>query len=117
MGEKNGEDVKAFLGKGAVFHGKLLFSESVRIDGDFHGEISGEGTLVVGETAEIKADIVVNSMAVSGRVTGKLEVKNRVEIFASGKVYGDLVTPTLVIREGGVFKGSIVMGDEPGDTG
>lgn len=39
--KKKDEEVKAFLGKGAEFTGKLMFSGIVRIDGDFHGEIFG----------------------------------------------------------------------------
>mgnify|MGYP001592992581 CR=1 FL=1 len=33
--KKEEEEVRAFLGKGAEFTGKLIFNGSVRIDGDF----------------------------------------------------------------------------------
>ena len=44
------EEVRAFLGKGAEFTGKLMVDGAVRIDGDFKGAIFGSGMLVIGET-------------------------------------------------------------------
>ncbi|MDZ4165806.1 MAG: polymer-forming cytoskeletal protein [Smithellaceae bacterium] len=109
MGRKD-EDVKAFLGKGASFHGKLIFSEAVRIDGDFQGEIFGEGTLVIGEGAEIKAEIDVNKAIINGTVCGCVRAREKVEIHSTGHLSGNIISPKLVINEGAVFEGSSFMG-------
>jgi cytoskeletal protein CcmA (bactofilin family) len=37
--KQESEEIKAIFGKGAEFIGKLIFNGSVRIDGDFQGEI------------------------------------------------------------------------------
>ena len=74
---KEEEEVRAFLGKGAEFTGKLMFNGSVRIDGDFKGDIFGNGTLVIGEGAEVEADIRVDSVLVSGEVRGQIDVKKK----------------------------------------
>jgi cytoskeletal protein CcmA (bactofilin family) len=104
--KKKEEDVKAFLGKGAEFNGKLIFSGIVRIDGDFHGAIFGGGTLVVGEGAHIEADINVENIVVSGDVRGKIEVKERIEIYPPGRVFGNVKTALFIIKEGAVFEGT-----------
>jgi len=104
--KKKEEDVKAFLGKGAEFTGKLMFSGIVRIDGDFHGEIFGGGTLVVGEGAHIEADINVENIVVSGDVRGQIEAKERIEIYPPGKVLGNIKTTIFIIKEGAVFEGT-----------
>src|SRR5665648_1107321 len=49
--EDRDEDIKASLGKGAEFNGKLVLNGSVRIDGEFRGEALGSGTLIIGEGA------------------------------------------------------------------
>jgi cytoskeletal protein CcmA (bactofilin family) len=105
-GKKKEEDVKAFLGKGAEFNGKLIFSGIVRIDGDFHGEIFGGGTLVVGEGAHIEADINVENIIISGDVRGQIEVKDKVEIYPPGRVFGNVKTSIFIIKEGAVFEGT-----------
>lgn len=103
------EEVRAFLGKGAEFTGKLMFNGSVRIDGDFKGNIFGSGTLVIGEGAEIEADIRVDSVMVSGDVRGRIEVKKKIRIYSTGKVLGDLNTPLFAIEEGAFFEGTCHM--------
>ena len=80
--EKDEEEVRAFLGKGAEFVGKLMFNGSVRIDGDFKGDIFGSGTLVIGEGAEVEADIRVDRVLVSGNIQGQLEVKKSTTIYS-----------------------------------
>ena len=104
--KKKDEEIKAFLGKGAEFTGKLIFSGIVRIDGDFNGEIFGGGTLVIGEGANIDADIHVETILVSGDVHGQIEVKERIEIYPPGKIQANVTTPIFVIQEGAIFEGN-----------
>jgi cytoskeletal protein CcmA (bactofilin family) len=103
------EEVRAFLGKGAEFTGKLMFNGSVRIDGDFKGSIFGSGTLVIGEGAEIEADIRVDSVMISGDVRGQIDVKKQILIYSTGKVLGDLNTPVFSVEEGAFFEGTCHM--------
>jgi len=102
-------EINAFLGNGTDFNGKLAFEGTVRLDGKFSGEIFSPGILIVGESAIVKADIHVNTMILSGELTGNVEAKSRVEIHAPGKVYGNIASPILVIDEGVVFEGGCTM--------
>jgi cytoskeletal protein CcmA (bactofilin family) len=104
--KKKDEEIKAFLGKGAEFTGKLIFSGAVRIDGDFNGEIFGEGTLVVGDGAHVEADINVANVIISGDVHGQIECKERIEIYPPGRVLGNVKSPLFIIKEGAVFEGT-----------
>jgi cytoskeletal protein CcmA (bactofilin family) len=110
--KKTDEEVKAFLGKGAEFTGKLIFRGSVRIDGDFNGEIFGEGTLVVGEGAHVEAVITADHVLISGEVHGQIKVRQKIEIYPKGRVLGNIKTPCLMIKEGAVFEGNSRMGDD-----
>ena len=105
------EDIKAFLGQGAEFIGKLIFNGSVRIDGNFQGEIFGQGSLVVGEGALVKADIAVKSVYISGDVQGNIEVKEKFNIHPTGKFLGDVHTPVFIMEEGAFFDGRSHMAD------
>ena len=71
-------EINAFLGEGSEFNGKLAFEGTVRLDGKFSGEIFSPGILIVGESAAIKADIHVNTLILSGELTGNIEA-NQVE--------------------------------------
>jgi cytoskeletal protein CcmA (bactofilin family) len=103
--KKHIEDTKAFLGKGAEFVGKLIFNGNVRIDGDFQGEIFGQGSVDVGEGALVKANIVVHSVYIGGEVQGSIEVKEKINIHSTGKFFGDVRTPVFIMEEGALFDG------------
>jgi cytoskeletal protein CcmA (bactofilin family) len=103
--KKEVEELKAFLGQGAEFIGKLIFNGSVRIDGNFQGEIFGQGSLVVGQGASVKADIAVKSVYISGDVQGTIEVNEKINIHSTGKFSGDVRTPVFIMEEGAFFDG------------
>jgi cytoskeletal protein CcmA (bactofilin family) len=102
-------DSSAFLGKGSRVTGKLVFDGTVRIEGEVEGEITAQDTLVIGETAVIKARVTGTSVIVHGTVTGDVTARKRLEIQAPGKVYGNISVPSLVIHEGVVFEGHCTM--------
>ncbi len=104
-----GKDVIATLGKGSEFEGKLTFEGAVRIDGRFQGEIFSKGTLIIGQNADIKAEISVSSVVVQGKVVGNIAAPNCVELHAPAHLKGNIVTPCLYIEKGVVFEGSTAM--------
>lgn len=109
--KKHVEDTKAFLGKGAEFTGKLVFKGNVRIDGDFQGEIFGEGSVDVGEGAVVKANISVHRVYIGGEVQGNVDVKDKLNIHSTGKLFGDVRTPVFIMEEGALFDGKSNMSE------
>jgi cytoskeletal protein CcmA (bactofilin family) len=105
-------EVQAYLGKGSRVSGKLNFDGTVRVDGQVEGEISAQDTLIVGERAVVTAQINGNTVVIRGKVTGDINARKRVEIRAPGKLFGNIVTPSLVIHEGVIFEGHCSMGGE-----
>jgi cytoskeletal protein CcmA (bactofilin family) len=112
--KQESDEIKAILGKGAEFIGKLIFNGSVRIDGDFQGEIHGQGSLVVGEGALVKAKISVKSIYIGGEVQGNIEAKEKMNIHANGRFLGDVRTPVFIMEEGAFFEGKSHMSEAAG---
>lgn len=104
-----GAEVIGIIGKGMTLEGKLTFSETVRIDGSFKGEIDATGSMVVGDGGYVEGNIKVGSAIVTGEMKGVLEASVRVELRAPAKMFGDIKTPNLIIGDGVVFEGSCVM--------
>jgi cytoskeletal protein CcmA (bactofilin family) len=105
------DDISGFLAEGTEIKGEIRFRDVLRVDGKISGKVISEKELVVGETGEVEAEIEVGTLSVSGKVTGTVHVKEKMEIHAKGRVVGDLTLekPNLVIHEGGVFEGNIDM--------
>jgi cytoskeletal protein CcmA (bactofilin family) len=111
-------EIRAFLGEGTQFKGVLSFAGAVRIDGHLEGEIVGEELLIIGEPAQVKAEIEVGTLVVSGRVQGAITARERVELLKPSRVIGTIRTPCLVVAEGAVFNGNCEMaGPDEESTG
>jgi len=106
---KKTETMTAFLGKDTEFEGKLTFHGTIRIEGHFKGEISADGSLIVGEGAMIEANMHISYILISGEIHGNIIADDRIEIYPAGKVFGDIQAPTVVIDEGGIFEGNCRM--------
>jgi cytoskeletal protein CcmA (bactofilin family) len=103
------QEITTILGKGSAFDGKLTFEGAVRIDGDFSGEIRTEGTLYVGESARVQAQITAARIVVQGTVRGDLVASDAIELHAPARVHGSLAAPTLEIQKGSWFEGTCRM--------
>jgi len=112
-------EIKAFLGPGSQFEGKLQFNEIVRLDGTFRGEIASRDTLIVGEAADIQAEVTVGTLILSGRFKGNVKAAARVELRAPARVEGNIETPVLVVEEGVLLNSTLSMqsaAEGPGGT-
>lgn len=102
-------EISGFLDEGTDFEGELRFRDTMRIDGRFSGKITSKSVLIIGESADIKAEIYVSNVSINGRVTGKIHADKKIEIHSKGKVFCDVVTPSLLIEDGAFFHGNCNM--------
>ena len=107
--------MSALLEQGCEFDGKLTFDGTVRINGQFTGEIFSEGTLVIGEGAVVEAKIEVRNIIINGKLRGEIAAEERIEMNSPAEVRGNISARTLVIEEGVLFEGSCQMGERSVD--
>lgn len=108
-GAQGSGEVTTLLGRGSEFEGKLSFEGTVRVDGKLSGEIFTDDTLIIGEGAEVNAEISVGSIIIEGTVHGNIHAKRSVEIHTPARVRGNISTPSLSIDKGVVFDGQCQM--------
>lgn len=98
-------DLSAFIDEASDIDGKYTFSGTVMINGKFKGEIVSNDTLIVGEKAVIHATIRAGTVLISGEVVGDVFGSERVELRGTGRVFGDVEAPVIVVEEGVLFEG------------
>lgn len=103
------EEIVAFLGKGTEFKGMITYDGTIRIDGKVEGEIITQGTLIVGESAVIQAEISAGSIVCGGKITGNIQAHQKVHLLPKAVLSGSVTTPNLVIDEGVSFNGRCEM--------
>lgn len=104
---KNNRMNNAFLGPETSINGTLEFDGTVRLDGRITGNIvSPTGTVVIGKHALIKADISVGVALISGEVIGSIKAADKIELYPSAKITGDLIAKIIRIETGARFIGN-----------
>lgn len=103
-----GSDLNALLGRGSEFEGKLTFEGTVRIDGRFTGTVVTKDTLVVGEGAQVNAEVTCGTLIVHGTVTGNVKAAT-VELHPPARVNGNIETGALIVARGVTFNGNCKM--------
>ena len=86
-------------------------------DGKLAGEIFSDDVLIVGEGAEVSAEINVGAIVIEGTVHGNIQAKRSVEIRTPGRVRGNITTPSLFIEKGVIFDGHCQMEPNGPSTG
>jgi len=102
--------LSGFVGSGTELTGETTFKAMLRVDGHLSGKISSSsGTLIVGATGKIDANVDVAVAVVHGAVNGDIIASQRLELGRAAKVNGNIQTPSLVIEQGAIFEGNCKM--------
>lgn len=108
--ENNG--VINIIGNGTKITGNIETSGDIRIDGTLIGNLTTQGKIVIGETGNIEGEVVCVNSDVSGKLKGKISVKELLSLKATAKILGDIITNKLAIEPNAIFTGTCNMGGE-----
>jgi cytoskeletal protein CcmA (bactofilin family) len=107
MAEKTFE-MNTILGENSTYEGTLNVKGSLRIEGNFNGEINAD-SLVIGKKAKVHADIKAPSIIVGGVVEGNISDNKQLTLQSTGRIVGDVQTEKLSVEEGAVLHGKCNM--------
>jgi cytoskeletal protein CcmA (bactofilin family) len=103
------EELTGFFDQGITITGEIEFKNTLRIDGNFYGKVRSTDQLIVGQNGIVEGEIDVGILSVTGTVKGVVRVHNKLEIQKGGRVFADVVTPSLLVLEGGLLQGNCEM--------
>jgi cytoskeletal protein CcmA (bactofilin family) len=98
--------VNSLIGEGSEFRGEFKVNGLLRIDGNFTGEIKTKGKVLIGHHGKVHTDIHAGVIVIGGEVHGNIFAEKEVTILSTGKLYGNVVTPKMIIEEGVIFEGN-----------
>lgn len=97
------------IGKDTLIKGELTSSTDMLIEGRVEGQIHGAKRVIVGESGDVQARVQAQVVTVRGTVRGDCEGSKKVEITATGKVFGNIASRAIVVAEGATFRGASKM--------
>ena len=97
------------IGVNSNFRGTLMVSGTLRIDGEFEGDILNCERLEIGEHGIMRADVEVKDAVIMGRVYGNIRALGAIEMKAGARVEGDVAALTVAMEQGVRFTGRCTM--------
>ena len=103
---ENDTIVNSIIGEGSEFKGEFKINGLLRIDGNFRGTIETGGKVLIGRSGQAMTDIKARLVVVGGVVKGNIFASERVIFLSTGKITGNIITPSLIMEDGVVFEGN-----------
>lgn len=96
------------IGSNSQTEGTFYSTGNVRMDGKFIGTLEIEGNILIGESADIRADINARNISIAGTVRGNV-TGSKVQLLRTGRIWGDISASALTTEEGAFIDGKITM--------
>jgi cytoskeletal protein CcmA (bactofilin family) len=107
----------ASISQGIRIKGEVTGSEDLYVDGLVDGKLNlTNGSLTIGPNGTVKADVNAREVIVRGKVEGKVTGRDKVQLWSTGQITGEVQTERLSIEEGAVLKGKVEAGKQPTKT-
>lgn len=101
----------ACISQGIKIKGEVSGSEDLFLDGTIDGKLDmGNAIVTIGPNGTVRADIIAREVIVRGRVDGKITGTEKVQLWSTGQVSGEVRTVRLAIEEGAVLRGKVEAG-------
>jgi cytoskeletal protein CcmA (bactofilin family) len=111
------DQLDTILAHDVEFEGEMVFSKPLMIKGRVSGIVRSVSDLYIDEKAIVEADIMANVVSVRGNVKGNISATEKVELFASASVEGDVTAPQITMETGCRFNGACRMISPKTDAG
>lgn len=105
------------ISNGTEITGDVKSGGDIRIDGTLVGNLNTKGKVVIGPTGKVKGEIYCKNLEVSGNIEGKLSIDQLLNLKASSRINGEIITSRLSIEPGAKFTGTCKMSEEENNGG
>ncbi|MDA1329900.1 MAG: polymer-forming cytoskeletal protein [Chloroflexi bacterium] len=113
---QSAERITSVLAEGTSLAGKLTGKGGLRVEGTYDGEVNFDGLFVIGPTGRVTCkQLRAKTVIIAGALRGDI-LAEKVEIRATGRVWGDVTTASISTQDGAFLRGQIQM-EETVDLG
>ncbi|PYU39061.1 MAG: cell shape determination protein CcmA [Acidobacteria bacterium] len=101
----------ACISQGIRIKGEITGSEDLFVDGIIEGKLNlANGSLTIGPNGHVKADVHAREVIVRGKIEGKVTGRDKVQLWSTGQVTGEVQTDRLAIEDGALLRGKVEAG-------
>ena len=90
------------------FQGTLSVQGSLRVDGHLNGSVDNAKHIIVGADGKVEGDLSAKTVIINGEVSGNICAED-LEISKTAKINGDIRAGLVLVEQGAVLNGKIVV--------
>jgi cytoskeletal protein CcmA (bactofilin family) len=115
MFDKSPKTLTDVLGKtnriveATLIKGDIVSQADFRLDGELIGNFTSQGKLVIGPAGKVTGDIKCINADIEGSFKGKIEIEELLNIKATAKIVGEVITGKLSVEPGADFTATCAM--------
>lgn len=104
-------EVNTLIGASTTLQGDINFSGVMRVDGEIQGNIVGEKSksiLILSDNGKITGELKVDNLIVNGTIEGNVYIGEKIELYPSAKITGDVHYNLLEMEVGAEVNGRMI---------
>lgn len=101
-------NISTLIGEGCHIQGNIRAKNSIKIDGHIQGNLTIEGSVIIGEKSHVQGDIQCADLVVFGRLDGNVAVR-QLQLKQTAQIYGNIEAQILQVEPGAVYQDSVSM--------
>ena len=99
-----------------TIEGKIEGGGSVRIAGNFNGDVNVQGDLTIEAGAKLTGAVRADKVTIAGELEGNVVEASHVDLLQTGAVTGDLKAGSVTIAAGARMRGKAEFGPDLGES-
>ncbi len=104
------DKINTIIGQGTIFKGDIQGEGCTRIDGQFEGDISSTGDVIIDRNGHVTAEIKAQNITIAGKYEGNIEANQDLAVKKTGIAHGKFkIKGALVVDEGAIITGNLEM--------
>ncbi len=103
------ETIETIIGVNTRFKGTVQTNKTIRIDGVYDGIIESDSLVIISETGSFTGTLSCRELRLDGNAEGTVSCTELIRIADIGKFCGDLTTKNIIMTEGSLLDGKVVM--------
>ena len=104
----------ACISQGIRIKGEVTGNEDLFVDGLVEGRLNltANCCLTVGPNGTVKADLNAREIIVRGKVEGKVTARDKLQVWSTGQITGEVQTGRIAIEDGALLRGKVEAGKQ-----
>lgn len=101
-------NISTLIGEGCHIQGNIHAKNSIKVDGHIQGNLTIEGSVIMGEKSHVQGDITCADLIVLGRLDGNITAR-QLQLKHTAQIYGNIEAQILQVEPGAIYQGSVSM--------